>query len=117
MANDHLAVPEKLSAPWFKRFFKAHFGIPVRVQSGGYIQVWIQSCKQKSFCDPLKYDHLFPDWFGNLCMRTVYAKSEKLSAQNWGGNIQVHSVAMHEPQWRKVLQAIIEREEKLCVNS
>lgn len=99
-------VPEKLDATWLKRFFKNTYGIPVRVKSGGtYLGVWIQSKSSRK----LDYEHEFPDSLGNRCMRAIYPHSEKLSAQNWGGNVQPHSIAMHPQEWREVLQGVIDQ--------
>jgi len=112
-ADDTNTVPETLNAPWLKRFFKRKFGIPVRVTTGTslhpYLCVWIQSQGRHE----LIYEHDFPAAFGNRCMRIVYPNSEKLREQNWGGNITSHSIAMHIPEWRVVLQQCIDDASRL----
>ena len=108
--DDTNQVPDKLTAPWLKRFFKRKFDIPVRVRTlsgrAGYIEVWIAS--DRSRLHELKYDHDFPAELGNRCMRVVYPNSEQLREQNWGGNIGSHSLSMIVPQWKKVLQGLID---------
>lgn len=108
--DDTNTIPETLSAPWLKRFFKRKFGIPVRVRTlsgrAGYIEVWIPS--DRSNLHELKYDHAFPPELGNRCMRAVYPNSETLREQNWGGNVSGHSISMVGHQWRVVLQQCID---------
>lgn len=106
-----------LEAPALKRFFKRHFGIPVRVNTGkgkaGWLNVWIQSERWKPGDPPEKrhaliYKHQFPPELGSLCMRTVYAGHEGLENQNWGGNISGHSISMKKSEWVKVLQSLVD---------
>lgn len=108
--DDTYAVPETLSAPWLKRFFRNKFGIPVRVgnaNSNSWVQIWIQSDGSPSRA--LHYSHAFPPELGNRCMRIVYAGSEKLREQNWGGNIQPHSISLHGRELRQLLQGLLDR--------
>ena len=118
MAKKHdpiTSVPKVLTAPWIKRFFKEFFGTPVRVQSansGSFVCVWIP-------CNPggwkfLTWDHHFPEELGNRCMRIVYADSEKLREQNWGGNINAHSISMIGSQFRRLLSGLIAERNKVC---
>jgi hypothetical protein len=107
MANiDTKAVPDKLTAPWFKRFFKERFGIPVRVQSRGYIQVWIQ-CRQVTTRD-IVYDHEFSPDLGSLCLDVIYG--DDFDNNSWAGNVQKTGIAMVENNWRSALQRIIDGE-------
>jgi hypothetical protein len=104
--DDTNTIPETITAPWLKRFFKAKFGITIRVRTmagvqGGkkhisFIEVWIPG------------EQRFPAEFGNRCMRAVYPHSETLREQNWGGNISGGMIAMSPGQWRLVLRTLIE---------
>lgn len=108
--DDTNTIPEDLTAPWLKRFFKRKLGIPVRVQSAGssgWVQIWIIS--DRSNQRNLVYQHHFPPELGNRCMRIVYADSKKLLNQAWGGNIHQHSISLHGDQLRRLLQGILER--------
>lgn len=110
--DDTNAIPENLTAPWLKRFFKRKLGIPVRVHnagSSGWVQVWIVSDRTVDHREVLHYKHHFPSELGNRCMQIVYAGSEKLTNQTWGGNIQQHSIALHGGELRELLQGILER--------
>lgn len=105
------AIPTPATdATSLKRFFKAHFGIAVRVTTGKgkgqWINVWIPSLKRERgtpYTDPIRYPARFPDRMGNACMGIVYATSEKLRAQNWGGNISAHSISMRKSEWETFL--------------
>jgi len=105
--DDTNTIPEKMTAPWVKRFFKRKFGIPVRVNNCGkrFMDVWILS--DHSNLHELRYDHDFPPELGNRCMRAVY-NSETLREQNWGGNVTAHSIAMSDREWRQVMQQCID---------
>jgi hypothetical protein len=106
--DDTNTIPEKITAPWMKRFFKVKFGIPVRVRGcgGRFVDVWIPS--DRSNLHELRYDHDFPPELGNRCMRAVYPNSETLREQNWGGNVSAHSIAISDREWRQVLQQCID---------
>lgn len=54
----------------------------------------------------LQYDKLFPESFGNACMRTVYPGSAALSAQNWGGNIASHMISMGPADWGRAFATL-----------
>ncbi|MCH7555269.1 MAG: hypothetical protein IIC08_04665 [Proteobacteria bacterium] len=110
--DDTNTIPENLTAPWLKRFFKRKLGIPVRVQnagSSGWVQVWIMSDQSVDHRHGLTYQHHFLPELGNRCMRITYAGSEKLCEQAWGGNIQQHSIVLSRDQLRELLQGILER--------
>lgn len=112
MVNDTNTVPTNLTAPWIKRFFKSEFSISVRVRaSKRYLEVWLPA---KRVGGVLKYEHKFTPELGNLCMRTVYPDSEKLSAQSWGGNVNGHSISMTPKQWRSVFGSIIEASDEVA---
>lgn len=105
-------IPTILTAPWLKQFFKRHLGIPVRVENAagekGYVRVWIQHYRCVETRN-LIYKHAFTPEFGNRCMRVVYSTSEKLSSQNWGGNIGANGIAMHGHELRELLQGILDK--------
>jgi hypothetical protein len=112
--DDTLVVPETITAPWLKRFFKNHLGIPVFVEnarSSGWVGIRIR-CDQprpgESIHAPIRYSHTFPAEFGRRCMGIVYEKSEALSKQYWGGNISSHMIAMHGQELRRLLQGLID---------
>jgi len=94
-----------------KDFFKTHFDIAVRVQGtrkspnrkSGWIGIYLPSLPDKSHTAPLRYKKLLPPEFGRFCMGIVYAGSAALSAQDWGGNINPHMVAMYEHEWEQLL--------------
>ena len=95
--DDINVIPEDFDAPWLKRFFKAKFGLEVRVRSLSgktqYIDIWI----------PGNPELAFPGWFGNLCLREIYGNSW-VCDRNWAGNVNPKSITMSRPQWRVVLQ-------------
>lgn len=101
-------VPDKLSAPWLKKFFLERFGIPVRVTSQKhFLDVWIQS---SGGIHEVRYDHAFPfEEFGRLCLEQVYPKSPQLH-DHWCGNVRPNSVALHYPEWRNVLLRLVGQE-------
>ena len=115
-ADDTNIIPDKITAPWMKRFFKRKFGIPVRVRGcgGRFMDVWIPS--DRSNLHELRYNHDFPPELGNRCMRAVYPKSETLREQNWGGNVSAHSIAISDHQWRQVLQQCIDEPIEVAVH-
>jgi hypothetical protein len=112
--DDTGTIPEVLNAPWLKRFFKHRLNLPVRVSGAKgkwkarWVQVWIESDRSVDHRHGLVYHHHFPAELGNRCMRLVYADSEKLREQSWGGNIQEHSISIHSDQLRTLLQGIID---------
>lgn len=93
-----------------KRFFKKHFGIPVRVSTGTgksrYIEARIAPVKTARHTDPLRYDHQYPAELGNQCLRIVYPNSPGLHEQNWGGNISAHMIVMRQPEWEQLIAAV-----------
>lgn len=110
--DDTNTIPEKITAPWLKRFFKRKLGIPVRVHnagSSGWVQIWIRSESSTLSYQKLRYNHHFPPELGNRCLQIVYPDSEKLCSQNWAGNITSHSISLHGGELRKVLQGMIDR--------
>lgn len=109
--DDTNVVPEVLTAPWVKRFFKKHLGIPVQVKNAGsqkWVSVWINPSNQTKHWEPLVYNHQFPAELGNRCMRLVYRGSPNLCEQFWGGNITAHSIAMYGREFRELLVGLIE---------
>lgn len=96
-----------MKAHEIKAWFKKTYGIPVRFKGGNkpssYCGVWIAS--DRNDLHKLTYSHRFPDELGNEIMRIVYAGSEQLCAQNWGGNIEPHQIYMHPSQWAKFFAA------------
>lgn len=105
---DTTQVPETLTAPWLKRFFKDYFNIPVRVKnasSDSWVSVWISPDPKEVY--KLIYHHHFPEKLGNRCLRLTYPNNEKLCAQNWGGNISAHSIALCGGSFRQLCQDIV----------
>lgn len=98
-----------VDAKTLKRFFKERYNIPVRVRSSPgkakWINVWIPSDHNAALKGQLVYSHRFPDELGNKCMGIVYPDSEQLRSQNWGGNIEPHSLAMFPAQWEQLLSS------------
>lgn len=113
MKNDDTnVIPEDITAPWLKRFFKRKFGIPVRVENAGsksWVRVWIMSDRSSHHRDALTYSHSFPVELGQRCMAIVYKSSESLSKQSWGGNIGPHSISLHGGELRELLAGLLER--------
>ena len=110
--DDTNTIPEQLTAPWLKRFFKRKFGIPVRIHgasSSGWVQIWIESDRTLDHRVDLCYNYHFPSELGKRCMRIVYSDSEKLREQTWGGNITAHSISLHGSELRELLHGIIDR--------
>lgn len=104
-------IPEVLTAPWLKRFFKAHFGIPVRVEGANrdsYVTIWIPCDRSVDHRQPIVYHHQFPAELGRRCMNIVYKGSDKLTQQDWGGNIGSHSIAMLGHELRELLRGLID---------
>lgn len=91
-----------------KQFVSKALNIPqskLAARAGSHFcEVRIRPEKTKSVHDPLVYLHRFPDAWGNGCMRIVYAGSEKLCEQTWGGNIGAYSIAMSPKQWEKFME-------------
>lgn len=109
-ADDTNTIPEVISAPWLKRFFKAKFGIPVRVEkasSNGWVRIWIISDQTIKRTDQVKYSYKFPAELGQRCMAIVYRSSESLSKQSWGGNIGAYSIALLGRELRELLEGLI----------
>lgn len=111
---DTSTVPETLTSPWIKRFFKERYGIPVRVNratSSGFVSVWIMADRSVGFNlydHRLVYHHEFPPELGNRCLKLIYPTSEKLCAQNWAGNVQKHSIAMSGGEFRQLFTDLLE---------
>ena len=108
---DTSTVPDPLTAPWIKRFFKERYDIPVRVKrasAGPFVSVWIMSDRSVDHRHGLVYHHHFPRGLGNRCLKLVYPTSEKLCAQDWAGNIQEHSIAMSGSEFRQLFQDLLE---------
>ena len=108
--DDTNAVPETITAPWLKRFFKQKFGIPVRVENAGsrsFVRIWIMSDPQIRHMDPLSYSYDFPPELGQRCMAIVYKSSETVSKQTWGGNVGPHSIAMYGHELRELLIGLL----------
>ena len=112
--DDTLVIPEVLTAPWVKRFFKNRLGIPdVAVQNAGavgreWMCVRIRPLPSKSHMDPLRYQHAFTPEFGLRCMGIVYEGHPTLSLQTWGGNIEGHSISMYGGEFRRLLQGLLD---------
>lgn len=104
--DDTNQVPAEITAPWLKRFFKAKFGITVRVRTMTGTR---KGKKRISFIDAwIRGDERFPAQLGCRCMNVVYEGHASLMAQNWGGNITGGSIAMNPHQWQRVLQGLID---------
>ena len=97
-----------IDATSLKRFFKQQYGIPVRVRRGQskfpYINVWIPY--NNGGHTGLVYDYSFPPELGNLCLGVIYGVQSDTAKQSWGGNVQPHMIAMHTPEWQRVLAAV-----------
>lgn len=109
--DDTNVVPEAISAPWVKRFFKRKFGIPVRVENADagpneWVRVWIMSDRTARHTDPMRYSHRFPDDFCRRCMGIIY-RGSPVGEQTWGGNIGAHSVAMSGREFRELLEGLL----------
>ena len=107
---DTSIVPETLTAPWIKRFFKERYGIPVRVNRAGsnqFVSVWIMSDRSVDHRQSLVHHHEFPPELGNRCLNLVYPTSEKLCAQYWAGNVQKHSIAMSGSEFRQLFRDLL----------
>lgn len=103
-------IPEVLTAPWLKRFFKEAFGIPVRVQNASgqkWVTIWIMSDRSISHLAPLKYDHEFPPELCSRCMAIVYKGHQTLSQQTYGGNISRYSISLHGDELRELLVGLM----------
>ena len=109
-ARDTNAVPERITAPWVKRFFRDHFDIPVRVRGAdrdGWMMVWIMSDRSVDHRHGLVYHHEFPPELGNRCVKLTYPESEELCKQDWAGNVERHSISMHGHRFRELFEGII----------
>ncbi len=96
-----------MNAVQLKQFINRVLGIPkakLRADTQGkYWEVRIKPEPSLKWNDPLVFTHSFPAEFGNRCMRIIYAGSESLSAQNWGGNVNPTSIAMRPGEWAKLV--------------
>ena len=108
---DTTQVPHEITAPWVKRFFKDHFGIPIRVRNAGnlsrFIGFRIQPESHPNHRHGIVYKHHFPAELGNRCLRIVYPNSEQLCSQDWAGNVQEHSISMLQSEFRQLVREII----------
>jgi hypothetical protein len=107
-----MQIPDNITAPWIKRFFKEYFGIPVRARNWAegkcYKNVWIMSCRKPENRHKLVYEHTFPSELTRACVLAVYPSAVGNEAfGNTAGNVRSHDIAMGDAQWRKVLQQII----------
>lgn len=111
--DDTLTIPETITAPWLKRFFKNRLGFDnIRVEnagSSGYVGIRLVPENCKDYRAPLKYKKTFSPEFGQRCMAVVYKGSKELSQQAWGGNIGSTMIAMLGSQLREVLTGLLER--------
>ena len=110
--DDTSTIPEAITAPWLKRFFKSKLGIPVRVENAGgsgWVRVWIMSDRTINHRDPLRYSHRFPGELCQRCMAIVYEGHNGLSQQTSGGNISSVSIAMFGHELRRLLQGLIDK--------
>ncbi len=90
-----------MNAVEFKRYFKKHFGIAVRVQSSPskrYVTLLIQR-KHAGV-------RLFPQELGNLCLKVIYGADSSTGQQNWAGNVASHMIAMSPAEWEKVIATL-----------
>jgi len=107
--DDTGVVPETLTAPWLKRFFKRRLGIPIMVEGAGrsgWVRIWIMSDRTQP--RKLIFHHRFPPELGQRCMAIVYEGHESLSAQSYGGNITGNSISMYGRELRRLLQGLID---------
>lgn len=91
-----------------KRFISTTLKIPIgklraRASSPGFNEVYIVPERSENHREPLRYLYQFPPEFGNKCMRIVYAGSDKLETQAWGGNIRSNMIAMRANEWRQLM--------------
>lgn len=90
-----------------KRFFKAQFGIAVRVSTNAtknpYIDVRIPPDKNPNPRADLTYSKRFDAELGRRCMGVIYGTASKIGQQSWGGNVGSTSIAMKRDEWEKVL--------------
>lgn len=102
-------VKPATDATSLKRYFKARFGIAVRVTSGKgkghWITVWIPSDRRKtgeSMMAPLRYSATFPMALGSSCLRIIYPNNPDLW-NHWCGNVSAHSISMSRKAWEELL--------------
>jgi hypothetical protein len=88
-----------------KKWFKEVFNIPVRGRSTGgkhpYFEIRIPCVERKSLSEPMVYAHSFPDELGELCLSIIYKGEIK---GPWAGNVGRYCIAMHEEEWKKVVE-------------
>ncbi len=95
------SIPERPDAVWLKRFFKAAFGIDVRVRGlKHYLDVWIKSNAGYS------YPADFPGGLCYLCLNVVYPQSPDVYCRLQAGNVGVHSISLHRSEWVTVLRIL-----------
>ena len=96
------SIPERPDAVWLKRFFKAAFGIDVRVRGlKRYLDVWI-----KINDDFRSYPADFPGGLCYLCLNVVYPKSPDVYCRLQAGNVGVHSISLNRDEWVTVLRIL-----------
>jgi len=99
-----------MTAIQLKQFINRILGIPkskLRATSGDrYCHVTIipERRHRQDFKEPIRYAYQFTPELGNRCMRIVYKGHESLCAQNWGGNITSHSIAMLSHEWKELIE-------------
>lgn len=100
MTDDTQVIPETITAPWVKRFFKKHLGLVVKVNNAagpGWVTIRVVLAEQR----------INPE-LGQRCMSIVYNDSEKLSAQSYGGNINGDSISLFFGEFKLLLQSLLD---------
>jgi hypothetical protein len=89
-----------------KRFFRRHFGIPVRCRTvrveRPFVQVWIESEPRTRFDDPMVYRHQFPPKLGNELLRIVYGPDTAIAFP--AGNIRQVSISLSGDEWDQLVE-------------
>ena len=92
-----------------KKFLKETFGLKnMRVQSTltkrPYFTAWIPSDNRHLVHGPMTYSSEFPLSFRQMALRVIYGDDCKFAETGGAGNVNAHSVAMHEPEWNKLIE-------------
>ena len=89
-------VPDVLSVPWIKRFFKHYFSLPVRVHFDTYIEVSVDEGATLEG---------FPEFLGRACCKAIHTNF----IGPWGGPVEYLKIALMESQWRSVFARVIRK--------
>jgi hypothetical protein len=94
-----------------KKWIKETFGLKtIRINSTltkhPYFTAWIPSDNRHLIHAPLSYSSEFPMEFRELALSVIYGPTWKSLPGREGnaGNVNAHSVAMHESEWVKLIE-------------